>query len=100
MTSTCIPNRVRLVWHLRRLELIAKYADELSVPTINLFCVVYKDVDNLYKWQPFQPKSLHQSQVSHAGNNTTIIRDINRVYIYINRVYIDKAPPIINNKTN
>ena len=39
---------------------------EVSVPTILLFCVIHKDVDYLYKWQTFRPKSVHQSQISHA----------------------------------
>ena len=36
------------------------YIVEASVPMIILFCVIRKDVDNLYKWQMLQTKSLHQ----------------------------------------
>ena len=46
---------------------------EASIPTILLFCVIRKDVDYLYKWQTFWPRGLHQSQISHANNNITII---------------------------
>ena len=35
---------------------------ETSVPTIILICVICKNVDNLYKWETFQPKRLHQNQ--------------------------------------
>ena len=31
---------------------------------IILFYVILKDVDNLYKWQTFWPKRLHQSQMT------------------------------------
>ena len=48
---------------------------------IILFSVFCKDVGNLCKWLMFWPKGLHQSQILHADNNTTIIHDINRVYI-------------------
>ena len=61
------------------------YTVVASVPTIILFCVIRKDVDNLYKWQTFWPKGLHQSQILHADNNTIIMHDINRVYIDIIR---------------
>ena len=57
--------RARLVWRLRRPELVANYVVEASVPTIILFCVIRKDVDNLITWQTFRPKGLHQSQISH-----------------------------------
>ena len=66
-------------------EKLANYIVEASVPMIILFSVICKDVDNLYKWQTFQPKGLHQSQILHANNNTTIIHDITRVYIDIIR---------------
>ena len=33
---------------------------------IILYCIIHKDVDNLYKRQTFWPKGLHQSQVSHV----------------------------------
>ena len=59
--------------------MIANCIVEASVPTIILFCVIRKGVDSSYKRQTFRPKSLHQSQISHADNNTTIIHDINRV---------------------
>ena len=55
------------------------YIVEVSVHKIILFCVISKDVNNLYKWQTFRLKGLHQSQILHADNNTTIIHDINRV---------------------
>ena len=60
--------RARLVWHARRLELLANYIVEVSVPTIILFCVICKGVDNLYKWKMFQLKGLHQSQVLHGSD--------------------------------
>ena len=41
--------------------MIGNYVAEASVPTILLFCVICKDVDNLYKWQKFRPIGLHQS---------------------------------------
>ena len=50
---------------------------------ILLFCVIRKDVDDLYKRQTFRCKGLHQSQILHVGNNTTIMHDINRVYVDI-----------------
>ena len=53
-------------WRLRRLDPIANYVVEVSVPTIILFCVIYNDVDDLYKWKTFQPRGLHQSHISHA----------------------------------
>ena len=55
-------------WHLRWLEIVptCNYVVEASIPTIILFCVICKDVDNLYKWQTFRPKSLHQSQILHV----------------------------------
>ena len=62
---------------------IPNFVVETSVPTIILFCVICKDVDNLYKWQTLRPKGLHHSQISHADNNITIIHDIYRVYIDI-----------------
>ena len=77
--------RARLVWHLRQLELLANCMVEASVPTIILFCVIRENIDNLYKWQTFRPKGLHQSQILYADNNSTIIRDINRVFIDIFR---------------
>ena len=58
--------RAPLVWRLRRLELLANYIVKTSAPTIIFFCVILKDVDNLYKWKTFRPKGLHQSQVLHA----------------------------------
>ena len=61
--------RARLVWHLRRLELVTNYVVEASVPTIILFCIIRKDVDKLYKWQMFWPNGLHQSQISHADGS-------------------------------
>ena len=62
-------HKTRLVLiHLRGLKLKANYVIEANVPTIILFCVVCKDVD-LYKWQTFQPSTLHQRQFSHADNN-------------------------------
>ena len=41
-----------------------------SIPTIVFYCVVRKDVDNLYKQQAFWPKGLHHNQVSLADNLT------------------------------
>ena len=48
---------------------------EASVPTIILFCVIREDVDDLYKWQMFQPSSLHQRQILHADHmkNCTVV---------------------------
>ena len=37
-----------------------------------LFCVISKNIDNLYKWETFWPKGLPQSQISHTDNNITI----------------------------
>ena len=56
-----------------------------SVPIIIFFRVIRKDIDDLYKWPTYWPKGLHQSQILHADNNTTIIHDINMVYIDIIR---------------
>ena len=39
---------------------------EASAPTIILFSVIRKDVDNLYKRQIFRPRGFHQSQILHA----------------------------------
>ena len=66
---------------LRQLELIANYVVEASIPTMILFCVIHKDVGNLYKWQTFRHRGLHQNQILHADNNITTIHDIYRVYI-------------------
>lgn len=35
---------------------------------IILFCVIRKDVNNLYKWKTFQPKGLHLCEVLHADD--------------------------------
>ena len=59
---------------------MANYVVEASTPTILLFSVICKDVDNLYKWQTFQPKGLHQSEILHADNNITIIH-MHDIYI-------------------
>ena len=61
------------------------YGVKASIPTMILFCVILKDVGNLYKWQTFQHRGLHQSQLLHADNNITIIHDIYQVYIEIIR---------------
>ena len=42
------------------------YVVEASIPTIILFCVICKGVDDLYKWQTFQPNGLHDHQISHG----------------------------------
>ena len=39
------------------------YVVEANVPTIILFCVICKDIENLYKWQTFRPKGFYQSQI-------------------------------------
>ena len=57
------------------------YVVEASVPTMILFCVIRKDVYNLYKWKTFRLKDLRirPSKISNADNNITIIHDI---YLY------------------
>ena len=42
--------RARLIRRLKRLELLANYIVEVSVPMLILFSVIRKDVGNLYKW--------------------------------------------------
>ena len=69
-------------WRLRRLELVANYVVKASVLTIIPFCVTYKDVDDLYKWQMFPPSGLYQSLISHVDNNITVIHDIYRVKLF------------------
>ena len=49
----------------------------------SLLCKIREDVGDLYKWQMFRPSGLHQRQISHADNNTTIIHDVYRVFIDI-----------------
>ena len=40
------------------------YVVKASIATVIFsFCAICKNVDNLYKWQTFQPKGFHQSQV-------------------------------------
>ena len=61
--------------------LVANQVIEASIPKIILFCVICEDVNDLYKWKTFWPSGLHQSQISHAYNNITIIHDIYMVFI-------------------
>ena len=43
---------------------------EASVPMIILFCVIRKDVDDLYEWQTFRPSSLHLYKLSTSSRIT------------------------------
>ena len=81
---TSIQRAQLISWPPRQLELLANLIFETSIPTINLFSVLCKDSDNLYKWLMFQPKRLPQSQILYADNNITTIRDIISVCIDIN----------------
>ena len=48
---------------------------------------IREDVDDLYKWQTFRRTSLYQSQISHADNYITLIRDVYWGFIDITRSY-------------
>ena len=61
VSATSIHKAQLVLIRLRRLELIAIYVIEASVPMIILFCVILEDVDDLYKWQTFRPSSLHRN---------------------------------------
>ena len=61
-----------------QIELLANYIVEAHVSTIILFCVICKDVDNLYKLQMFRPKGLHQSQILHVVRFNQYILDCSR----------------------
>ena len=61
---------------------------EVSVPTIILFCVICKDVDDLYKWQTFWPSSLHQHQISHAKFGADEGYWAKTSFIYINHQHL------------
>ena len=66
-------------------SLQANHVVEASIPTIILFCAIHEDVDDLYKWQPFRPSGLHQSQISHthakSGANEGHWAETSAIYI-------------------
>ena len=43
---------------------VANYVVEASILTIILFCVICKDVDDLYKWQRFRPSDIRMRNLA------------------------------------
>ena len=78
LVSVCLKNAFSITVHVtgpvksvrimgkfsRIMGKISNYAVKASIPTIILFSVIRKDVDDLYKWKTFRPTGLHQSQIS------------------------------------
>ena len=56
---------------------------EVSVPTIILFCVIRKDVNNLYKWETFWPKGLQSEPDPHAksGSDEDLLAEMSAIYV-------------------
>ena len=73
------------VFSFKFVDKLANCIVEASVLTIILFCIIHKDVDNLCKWQTFQPKGLHQSQISHphakSGSDEGLWAETSAIYI-------------------
>ena len=59
----------RLISRLRLLELWANLIFEASVPTIILFSVFCKNIDNLCKWLTFWPKDLRQRKILYVNKS-------------------------------
>ena len=77
--STLHPQVIYAIVFSAGLNLLSNIIFKSSVPTIILFSVFCKDIDDLYKWLTFQPKAFKPDLF--ADNKITIIHDISRVYI-------------------